>query len=360
LTGAFNLVWDLDLGATSHRILAGADVGSSDQLFFGRSTTAGVPNLSLVNPVYGLTDNLPYRTGPRPLTSDTRSIRRGFYLQDQMSIGDRFIVVGGLRHDRFEDRDNRLNKGFSDRDTTFRVGVIGRPRPDISIYGMWSNSFEPQAIGSQDPARGGPFAPQTGNQVEIGAKTALQNGRIRLSAALYQIRRRNLLQVDPSLPPVGGLEQLAPIGEVRSRGFELETAVDITPDWVVTGNYGYNDTIVTADNGRNPLTNAVGDRFANAPEHRAGFWTRYQVPAIRTAFAFGGEYVSERLSLSGQRVRPYTIFDASIIHDIGLLRVLLRVDNIFDRTYAASGFIDRTGHFPGEPRTVLLEGRLSF
>jgi iron complex outermembrane receptor protein len=34
---------------------------------------------------------------------------------------------------------------------------------------------------------------------------------------------------------------------------------------------------------------------------------------------------------------------------------LLRVDNLFDETYAASGFIDRTGHFPGEPRSVFLE-----
>lgn len=270
------------------------------------------------------------------------------------------ILVGGIRHDRFDGRDRLAGRAFAGGDTSYRAGAIWRPRPDVSAYASWSTSFEPQPVGNQDAARGGPFDPQTGAQVEAGLKIALGNGRVQLAAALYQIRRRNLVQVDPSKPPVGGVDQLGAIGEVRSRGFELEAAVDVTPDWVFTGNYAYNDTIVTRDNGRNPLGNAVGDRFANAPEHQAGIWNRYQLPPIRTGFALGMEYVSERLSLSGQRVKPYTVFDASIIHDWGPLRLLLRVDNIFDRTYAASGFIDRTGHFPGAPRTVLFEASLRY
>lgn len=65
--------------------------------------------------------------------------------------------------------------------------------------------------------------------------------------------------------------------------------------------------------------------------------------------------MSERISLSNQRVRPYLVFDASLIYETGPWRALLRADNLFDKTYAASGFIDRTGHFPGEPRSVFLE-----
>ena len=49
------------------------------------------------------------------------------------------------------------------------------------------------------------------------------------------------------------------------------------------------------------------------------------------------------------------IFDASLIYETGPWRALLRADNIFDKTYAVSGFISRTGHFPGEPRSVFLE-----
>jgi len=108
------------------------------------------------------------------------------------------------------------------------------------------------------------------------------------------------------------------------------------------------------------VTNAVGDRFANAPKHKLGFWTRYQFPAIGTAIGFGGEHVARRISLSGQQVNPYTIFDASLTKGLGFAELLLRVDNIFDKVYAASGFSAQSGHFPGEPRTFLAELRFGF
>jgi iron complex outermembrane recepter protein len=39
---------------------------------------------------------------------------------------------------------------------------------------------------------------------------------------------------------------------------------------------------------------------------------------------------------------------------------MLRVDNMFDKVYAASGFSAQSGHFPGEPRTFLAELRFQF
>lgn len=119
--------------------------------------------------------------------------------------------------------------------------------------------------------------------------------------------------------------------------------------------YAYNDTRITADNGAGGFGNNVGDRFANAPEHKLGFFTRYQFPALGLAAAVGGDYVSERLSLSNQRVRPYFVFDASLIYETRDWRALLRVDNLFDKTYAASGFNASGGHFPGEPRSLFVE-----
>ena len=98
-----------------------------------------------------------------------------------------------------------------------------------------------------------------------------------------------------------------------------------------------------------------GDRFANAPEHTVGFWTRYQFPDLGLALALGGDYVDVRRSLSNQKVRPYLVLDASIIYTRGPWRALVRIDNLTDEVYAASGFIDRTGHFPGAPRSVFLE-----
>lgn len=360
LTFAGNATIDRQIAGIDNRLLIGADWYREDADFWGRTVPfAQIPLLSLVNPVYGLSGASFYdleAIAKRP--TDTRSTRYGFYLQDQLHLSDHWIVVGGARYDRYEDEDLLGGTDYTSGDWTFRGGLIYKPREDVSLYASWSEGFEPQAVASQSPLAGGPFTPITGEQVEAGVKVALLGGKLQGAAAVYQIKRRNMLQTVPDGDSSDGVDDLAPIGEVTSKGFELELTADITPDWVLTANYAYNDARITASVPGQSLTNAVGDRFANAPEHQAGLWTRYQFRSTGTAIALGGEYVSSRLSIDGQKVKPYAIFDASIIQQITpQLSLLLRVDNIFDKTYAASGFIARTGHFPGEPRSVFAELR---
>jgi iron complex outermembrane recepter protein len=367
-----NLVWATYIGGLGNRMLVGGDYfdGALDfdsRLVRGRATpTPGLPGpLSLLNPVYGVSDPATYNL-PAFENRLTEGYRWGVYLLDELTIG-RLILTGGLRFDRFSDTITGGAFGlvqqdsFSDDDVTWRAGALYRITDEISAFGQYSTSFEPQDIGSQDPRAGGPFSPTTGDMFEGGFKTALMGGRIQSSLSAYQIRRRNILQIDPR-GDVGndGVDDFVAFGEVTSKGIEFDLATDITPDWVLTVAYAYNDTTVTGDNGGGGIINRVGDRFANAPEHQLGFWTRYQIPDIGLAAAFGGDYVSEQASLSGQRVQPFMIFDASLIYEVGPIRAMLRVDNLFDKTYAVSGFIDRTGHFPGEPRSIFLEVGYAF
>lgn len=365
LSLAANLVADVQALGLNHRILLGGDWAQEDLVFKSRlaaqaSLGGPVPNLSLFNPVYGLTGAAAYNLDALPLSrAEDRSIRGGVYLQDQVRFGDRFIALAGVRWDRFEDDNRTSDVDFEDSNLTYRLGLIFKPRQNVSTYVSWSDTFEPQGAGSQAADVGGPFAPVTGTQVEAGVKTALNGGRVQINAAVYQIVRENILQADQSLPPVNGRDQLRPIGEVTSEGFEIDVSTDLTANWVLTANYGYNDTRITGTAPGQSITNAVGDRFVNAPRHQAGFWTRYQVPKLRTAFAFGGEYVSERVGFNNERVKPYTVFDASITTAFDFAKVRLRVDNLFDKTYAASGF-GLQGSFPGEPRTVFVEVSRAF
>jgi iron complex outermembrane recepter protein len=339
-TGGANLVWSLPGEHFSARLLGGVDTFKSELTFDGRSLNgtdrvgAGRPApLSLRQPVYNVTPTITYVL-PAFTRTLTEQFRIGGYALGEITFG-RLIATGGVRFDRFEDTSSGV--AFEDDKATFRA-----------------QSFEPQGVSSQDRRAGGPFAPTQGEMLEGGAKAVLANGRFQATIAGYQIVRENILQADPRGDPEGdGISNLVAFGEVTSKGFEIDIAADITPDWVLTANYGYNDTRITATNGRTAITNAVGDRFANAPKHKLGFWTRYQIADF--AFAVGGEHVSERLSLSNQIVKPYTVFDGSIIYTRDKWKVMARIDNIFDKTYAASGFIDRTGHFPGEPRSFFIE-----
>lgn len=360
-----NAVWATELSSSiSNRVLAGFDHFISDQYFQGRSlrgtevVTPGLPDpLSLFDPQYGMSDPATYNQGPFRVTL-TDAERTGFYLLDELTIG-RLILIGGIRRDNFYD--NADGTVFEDEETTYRAGAVYRVTDEISAFGQYATSFEPQSASSQSPLAGGPFAPTTGDIVEGGIKTALAGGRIQSSLSAYRIRRTNILQIDPRGDAGNdGVDDLIALGEITSKGIDFDIAADVTPNWVVTLAYSYNDTRITGDNGGGGFSNNVGDRFANAPKHQLGFWTRYQFPALGLAAALGGDYVSDRISIDGQPVNAYMIFDASLIYQTGPIRAMLRVDNLFDKTYAASGFIERTGHFPGEPRSIFLEVGYSF
>lgn len=364
-----NAVWSARFADTiSNRVLAGFDYSTDEALSLsaslrGRATaSAGRPcPLAFDNPVYRACDSSTYALPAQGRTlTDTE--RYGFYALNELTVGP-LIAVAGIRTDTFTDTsiaNNGAVTSFQGSDETYRLGLVWRVRDDISLYAQYATSFEPQSASAQDPRAGGPFAPTTGSQIEGGVKTALLNGRIQAGAALYRIVRRNLLQNTGNDPEGDGINNSIAFGEVTSKGVDFDLATDITPNWVLTLNYSYNDTRITADNGRTPLTNAVGDRFANAPEHKLGFWTRYQLADTGLAFALGGDYVSERISLSNQPVNAYFVFDGSVSWTRGPIEARLRVDNIFDRTYAASGFNDRGGHFPGEPRSAFLEVGYNF
>lgn len=354
-----NGVWSGSVGSVESRVLFGGDWFKQDAFLDNHNVAGGTtvqtgrpPPLSLLNPVYGQVSSSTYVL-PAIRRTFTDQKRMGAYLLYEATVGP-LIGTIGARYDEFTDSSGATT--FEDDSLTWRAGLVYRVRPDVSLYGQWAQSFEPQGVSSQDPEAGGPFPPTEGEMFEGGVKAQLLGGRIQATAAAYHIVRTNILQADPRGDVGGdGVNDQIAFGEITSKGFEVDVAADITPDWVITASYAYNDTRITKDNGRTVLSNAVGDRFANAPENTFGFWTRYQFPDVGLALALGGDYVDVRRSISGQKVRPYTVFDASIIYTHGPWEALLRVENLFDETYAASGFIDRTGHFPGEPRSIFLE-----
>lgn len=353
----------------STRVLAGFDYSTDDSvslsaLLRGRATAvAGRPcPLTFIDPAYRACDSANYAM-PAPTRTLTDAERYGFYLLEELTIGP-VIAVAGVRTDKFKDTsiaNSGAVTGFEGSDETYRLGLVWRVRDDVSLFTQYATSFEPQSASAQDPRAGGPFAPTTGNMLEGGVKTALLGDCIQAGLALYRIVRRNLLQATGNDPEGDGINNSVTFGEVTSKGVDFDLATDISPDWVLTFNYSYNHTRITEDNGRTPITNALPDgKFANAPGHKFGFWTRYQLPGLGLAFAVGGDYVSERLSLSNQPVNPYFILDGSVAWTRGPVEVRLRVDNIFDETYPASGFNDRGGHFPGEPRSAFVEVGYNF
>lgn len=363
-----DFIHQLSVGNTRHTLLLGAEYFDASSSFAGRTarqfnplnpaaSLGPVQPLDLVNPVYGnsgiefLRDDL----APIPFRmSETESERYGVYLQDQIELTERFHLIAGARYDDFEQTDAVSGASAEDDEISYRGGVLFKPVETVSLYASYGEGFQPQGI--TDPEDGGPFGPETSEQIELGAKADLFDGAMLLQVAVYEIVKEGVLVANPDPGAgIGGVPRLLQIGEATSEGFEIDVVGDLTDRWTLQANYAYNDTRIT---GGNPgsLSNTVGDEFVNAPEHAIGLWTRYELPHINSAIAGGLDYVGERISFSGQDVEPYVTFDVSWITTLDSgWELQFNVRNLFDEEYAASGFIARTGHFPGEPRTVVAQ-----
>lgn len=360
-----NAVWRFNTGRIGHKLLFGADVYQQDADFTAQTANSAdlargagpVPGIDLFNPVYGASSWRDYNLAALPWRStSTRSKRYGGYLQDELALTPRWHVLAGLRWDGFKDDDRIAGTTVDGNDISWRLGSTYSVREGINVYANIASGFMPQNAANQSAEAGGPFDAERSRQWEVGLKSLLAE-RVTLNLAAYRIDRSNIVQATGEI--VDGVNQLAALGLVRSTGMELDLLADVTERWVLNLTYAYNDARVK-DAGSDGITNASGDRFANAPQNKLGLWTRYELPAINSAIGFGADYVDERVSLDGQRVKPYTVFDMSWKTQWQQWQFQANVKNLFDKVYAASGFTGRTGHFPGEPRRVYVQAAYAF
>jgi iron complex outermembrane receptor protein len=310
-----------------------------------------VPTLDILNPVYSA-DSSQYKIIDRGITK-TKRTRVGVYLQDQIRINEQWIAIAGARFDKFEDNETSSDKKIDDDSISPRIGAIYQPSEQMSIFANRAEGFNPQSLSSQ-PNSGDIFTPETSIQHELGIKNVWLDGSLHTTFTAYHIVKEDVTVGNPQYFEGSNKPEQVQIGEVTSKGIEVDIVGDITDNWTGTFNYAYNDAKITGGS-PDDIKNATGDEFANAPDHTLGLWTRYALPNLYSSVALGADYVSERLSLSGQKIKPYTTWDASWQTRINKFDIQLNLKNIFDTEYATSGFNERNGHFPGEPRSILLQ-----
>lgn len=361
----WNNIVEFSTAGLNHQLLLGADTMTQDSYFLGRNvapTEQGgkALGISLINPVYGLTSAADYDIDSIKSTpTDTTAVRQGFYLQDQLDLTASWNLLLGVRWDSFEDKNNMASSKVDGSDSSWRVGSTYQLTDWVRLYVLKGTGFSPQATASQVPEVGGPFDAEQSSIVEAGARFSLLDDAIRLNVATYEMIRNNILQADPRGDVGGdGRDDQIALGEVKSKGVEVDLLGDLTDSWVLNLNYAYNDTRIVEST--SAITNAVGDKFANAPQHQIGLWSRYELDSINSAIAAGMDYVSDQLSIDGQHVKSYTVFDMSWQTRWQQWLFQANVKNLFDKTYATAGFIERTGHFPGEPRRLIVTASYQF
>lgn len=321
----------LAFGGGEHLLLGGVDVQytRTDSV-----STYGAPvdPINWRDPVYGDVTV----TGPAAGISDglTRSRQIGLYLQDQASFG-RLHVQAGLRYDRA--KSDLTNRAAGTRTTlksealTGRLGLLYEMGNGFSPYVSYSTSFEP--VTDIPAANQDAFDPTEGKQLEIGVKWVDASDTMMVTASAYDIRQSNVLRRDVA---TGLSEQ---VGEIRSRGFELEAQGRITSRFSMLAGYAYNDSRVSKSN--NPAE--IGTHNDRVPRHQASVWGKYDFANGWDA-ALGVRYTGKSWARGNAfTVKGYTLVDAAVGYDLGALdnryqglRAQVNVSNLTDEFYAAS------------------------
>lgn len=337
---------ELTTGAVRHTVLAGLDYQRTDMSSLQTFGTA--PNLDIFAPVYGSA----VATAPVFKDEDVTQTQIGFYLQDQMTLADKWVLTLGGRHDRAgtETRNNLTSTRTDQDDSAFtgRAGVVYLAENGVAPYFSYSESFLP-ALGT-DPS-GQPFQPETGRQYEAGVKYQPPGRDAFATLALFDLTRKNFLTTDPSTS--ANVQR----GEARSRGVEIEGVASLAAGLKLIAGYTYLDAEITESS----VPAEVGEPLDYASKHKASLWADYTPQGESNGWGFGGgaryigsSYVASSSARNTVEVPSVTLFDALARYDWQRFQFALNVHNVFDKEYIASAFTSG-GLFAtyGQRRTVI-------
>ncbi len=363
----FNLVGQFETGAFSHTMLMGAEYGNQDtenarrdayftdsqddQITFMFSDPLVIPERSLTAPVRDRASDVTFTSA---------------FIQDEIGIGENWIVVAGLRYDNFdidvtdmiemangsEDGNNGLLSS-SDTEVSPRFGLIYKPFKDISVYASYSKSFLPRSgdqFLSLSLTSQALDAEEFENK-EVGLKWNVSDA-LSLTAAAFEVERENGSAQDPNDP------ERSILTGTETTGFEVQLVGQLTDEWTVNAGYSNLDG---EEMGRVVDGNLANRELAQLPEHMLTLWNQYQV-AQDWKVALGVIYQSEQYaSLSNAVELPdFWRVDAAVYYDYSDdLSVQLNVENLFDEDYFPSAHNDNNIS-TGEPLNARISMQYRF
>lgn len=349
LSGRIELSANGRLFGINHQLRVGGDAFHYDQrrIFYRFSPTAANPyDIDIFNPVYGQ---------PKPvatLNQDLLEQLRGesVYVQDLLTLDDRFSLLLGLRHDWIRQDNVNYRTNRTDRQspsaTSPRAAFTFAPNEHLSVYVSWGRSFR---FNQGVDAASNPFAPERGEAFEGGIKMALLDKRLTGTVSLFRITKDNILVTDPANP---GFSIAA--GRARSEGVEADVNLALDERLSLTAVYAYTDAKVIEDT--RPIL--VGSGLSNVPKHSGaiyGFWQSDGRDPGSIGIGAGVTYVGERPGddvASGFRLPDYVTARVNLSYRLTrALTAHLDVENLFDEYYIESSYSD-VWITPGAPRTV--------
>ena len=361
------LTGNVNWGSTKHNLLAGLELSHdtyNNQGTFRNGTCGGVDlNASgattgyvgctpLLNPSGGNTPAGVVTYDGNLATGTATDI--GLYVNDNIELDPTFKIVAGLRGDRYNASiGNSLTSSTTPASAeqvinflSVRGGVIWQPTVAQSYYLSYSTSFNPSLEQlTNTTGLTSPLPPQETRAYEAGGKWDLNEGRLSLTAAAFQITQYNARSQD-------ALGTYTATGTVQVNGARMGIAGRITDRLQVFGGYTYLDATIVE--GIAPGTQ--GKVPANTPQNSASLWAVYAL-APEWELGGGANYMGQRYANNTDlsSVGSYVRWDATLAYHQPKYDVRLNVFNITNAYYYDAIIPSDGGRaVPGIARSAML------
>ena len=218
---------------------------------------------------------------------------------------------------------------------TPRVSLTFAATDNVNLYATWSEGFRSGGWNGRGltPSTVGPYDPEEVTNIEVGLKSILMDGSLRLNMAIFDMeysdKQEEILRDSPFSDTVETIVDNA--ASATMQGFEIDAQYLINSNWISTMTYGYLDA--GYDSFLDQFGNDVKStrNFRGAPEETWSVGTEFFFPAGlgEIAFNINYSYTAENYS------SPYSY---------------IGIDDLGDKfsKYAAWGMLDVSVTYEGE------------
>ena len=362
-----NLIGEFSTGSIGHTVVAGAeylDTSNNNDRFntFFDTSQDDVETFAIdrsadraINLVNGVGVNAAGIATTNDFTTSINDIDEAdlevfsAFVQDQIEINKYIDVIVGARFDSFDFTVEDLtadaasaNRVLSRKDEEIspRLGLIVKPKENISIYGSYSESFIPRSGGqfAEISDRETRLAPDVYTNMEAGIKWDFAKG-LSFTAAVFEIEESS---PQPDTSPGADTDNESVIVDSTVEGFEVQIQGQLSDDWYVTAGYSYLDGNVANNSGDAQGEIIDGRRPRELPESTVSVWTNYQ---FTNEFGAGLGLTHQGESFADTNntttLPSYTRLDAAAFYDVSdALRLQVNIENLTDTDYFPNAHTD--------------------